>query len=171
MEHGHSKNSHTYNGHFGWILRNGEKYNGLCEIIQWLVDNRPPEPKTPSILHGDFHPMNLMVKNGKIEAILDWSGFMVGDPMYGLGWTKALFIATTKHELSEETFSQLLQMYIEAYESVRPIDNEKVDYYVVYRLVRALIEGREGQEIWRRPDIVLNIVNELQNMTGITVTI
>jgi aminoglycoside phosphotransferase (APT) family kinase protein len=171
MEHGHSRGSHVFDGHFGWIQRNGRKYEGLLEVIQWLVVNRPTEPEVPSIIHGDFHPMNLLVKDGKIETILDWSGFMVGDPMYGLGWTKALFIATGKHEIPEEMFNQLVQMYNDAYESVRPIDFEKVDYYVVYRLVRALIEGKEGQEIWRRPDIVQNIINELKVMTGITVTI
>lgn len=171
MEHGHSKSSHVFDGHFGWVQRNGGKYDGLSEVIRWLVDNRPPEPEIPSIIHGDFHPLNLMVKDGEIEAILDWSGFMVGDPMYGLGWTKALFIATAKHELPEDVFNQFVKMYLDGYESVRPIDAEKMDYYVVYRLVRALIEGQEGQEIWRRPDIVENILDEVKALTGITPSI
>jgi hypothetical protein len=62
-------------------------------------------------------------------------------------------------------------MYTDVYERIRSIDNEKANYYIVYRLVRALIEGKEGQEIWRRSDIVHNIINELQVMTGISVTI
>ncbi len=96
---------------------------------------------------------------------------MVGDPMYDLGWTKALFIATAKHEVPPEMFNQLMGMYDKAYESVSPIDYGKLVYFIAYRLVRALFEGKEGQEIWTRPDIVDNIVNELSEMTGIHVQI
>ena len=171
MAHGHSKGSHIFEGHFGWVQSRGKKYPELHEVIKWLEDNRPDEPEGPSIIHGDFHPMNLMVKDGKVESILDWSGFMVGDPMYGLGWTMGLFIATAKHEVPEEMFSQLMKMYTDAYERVRPIDHAKMEYYIVYRMVRALIEGKEGQQIWTRPDIVQNIVEELELRTGVKVSV
>ncbi len=168
---GHSKGSHTFDGRIKWLLSRGGKYPEYQEVVQWLVDNRPPEPEHPVILHGDFHPMNLLVKGGEVNTILDWSGFMVGDPMYDLGWTKALFIATSKHEITTDVFNQLMRMYIEAYESVSPIDYEKLDYFTVYRLVRALFEGKDGQEIWTRQDIVDNILNELAEMTCIQVQI
>ncbi len=93
---------------------------------------------------------------------------MVGDPMYGLGWTKALFIATGKHELPEEVFNQLVKMYFDAYGSVCPIDYEKVDYFVVYRLVRALVEGKE---VWAIPSIVNGIIKEVKVLTGNTINL
>ncbi|MBW2115471.1 MAG: phosphotransferase [Deltaproteobacteria bacterium] len=46
----------------------------------WLFENRPKEPETLSICHGDFHPMNILYEDGKVQAVLDWSGFMIGDP-------------------------------------------------------------------------------------------
>lgn len=171
LARGHSKGSHTFDGRIKWLVDRRKKYPSLHEVVQWLIDNRPQEPETPMIIHGDFHPMNLLVKDGEVNAILDWSGFMVGDPMYGLGWTKALFIATAKHETPPDVFNQLLEMYTEAYESINPVDHDKVDYYVVFRLVRALVEGKEGQETWTRPDIVNNIVNEIKEMTGILIPI
>ena len=171
MAQGHSRGSHTLEGRINWIVNNGMKYHGLQEAVQWLVDNRPPEPDTPRMIHGDFHPMNLMVKDGEVISILDWSGFMVGDPMYGLGWTKALFIATAKHEMPPDAFNQLMNMYTNTYESDSPIDHAKLEYYVVYRLVRALVEGKEGQEIWRRSDIVSNIIREIEEMIGILVSV
>ena len=168
---GHSAESHNFDGRINWIKEKGKNYSGLDEAVKWLIDKRPPEPETPKIIHGDLHPMNLLVKDGEVTAILDWSGFMVGDPMYGLGWTKALFVATGKTELTDAVFNQLLQMYIDAYESIHPIDYKKMEYYVVYRLVRALIEGLEGQEIWTQPIIVNNIIKEINDMTGILVQI
>ena len=171
MAHGHSADSHHFDGRIQWIVEKGKGYSSLNEIINWLINNRPSEPITQKIVHGDFHPMNLLVKDGKVAAILDWSGFMVGDPMYGLGWTKALFVATGKHELPEDVFNQLLQMYIDSYASIHPIDYPKMDYYVIYRLVRAIIEGKEGQEVWTRPDIVNNIIKEIKEMTDIQIRI
>lgn len=166
---GHSLGSHTFDGRMAWLVKYAKKYPYLQEVSGWVIDNRPPEPEIPRIIHGDFHPMNLLFKDGEVQAILDWSGFMVGDPMYGLGWTKALFIATAKHEYPEDVFDKLLSTYTESYESINPIDNDKVDYYVAYRLVRALIEGKEGQEVWTKPEIVGNIVKELKQLTGIHV--
>lgn len=168
---GHSAGSHNYDGRINWLVNHAEGYPEIGAAVKWLIENRPVEPETPSLIHGDFHPMNLLIKDGEVNAILDWSGFMVGDPMYGLGWTKALFIATGKSELPEDVFNQLVQSYIDAYESIHPIDYEKMDYYVVFRLVRALLEGKEGQEVWTRPNIVKNIVNEIKEMTDILVQI
>ena len=68
-------------------------------------------------------------------------------------------------------FNQLIGMYEEAYKSVSPIDYEKLEYFIVYRLVRALFEGMEGRVIWTRQDIVENRRNELVEMTGIQVHI
>lgn len=168
---GHSAGSHNYDGRINWLVNHAEEYPSIGAAVKWLIENRPDEPETPSVIHGDFHPMNLLVKDGEVNAILDWSGFMVGDPMYGLGWTKALFIATGKSELPEDVFNQLVQSYIDAYESIHHIDYKKMDYYVVFRLVRALLEGKEGQEVWTRPYIVNNIVKEIKEMTGILVQI
>jgi aminoglycoside phosphotransferase (APT) family kinase protein len=147
----------------------GEKYPGLEDLVKWLIENRPPEPEKNVIVHGDFHPMNLLVKDGKVSTILDWSGFMVGDPMYDLGWTKALLLATAKHETPPEVLDRFIEVYMESYESISPIDYEKLDYYVVYRLVRALFEGKEGQVYWTKKEIVDNITGVLKEMTGIKV--
>jgi aminoglycoside phosphotransferase (APT) family kinase protein len=171
LAHGHSRGSHTFDGRISWLTDLSGKYPNLQELVQWLIDNRPPEPEKPVIVHGDFHPMNLLVKDGQVNTILDWSGFMVGDPMYGLGWTKALFIATAKHEMPPDVFDQIIGMYMETYESVSHIDYKKMDYYVVYRLVRALFEGKKGHGVWKKQEIVNNIVETLVDMTGIQVKI
>jgi aminoglycoside phosphotransferase (APT) family kinase protein len=169
VAHGHSVDSHTFEGRIRWIVEKSRKHPGLEEAVNWLIDNRPPEPLHPKIIHGDLHPMNLLVHDGEVTAILDWSGFMVGDPMSGLGWTKALFIATGKHEFSEEVFNHLVQMYTDTYESIGPIDYSKLEYFVVYTLVRALFMGKEGQEFWTQLPIVNNIIKEVATLTGIRV--
>jgi hypothetical protein len=113
--------------------------------------------------------MNMLVKEGKVVAILDWSGFIVGDPMAGLGWTLALFIATAKHSVPKDRFEELLGLYQSEYEKIQVIDHKKVEYFIAFRLAMALLEGMDGQEWWAQPEIVRTIVNELKERTGIKV--
>jgi hypothetical protein len=75
------------------------------------------------------------------------------------------------HEVPPDLFNKLMGICEEAYKSVSPIDHEKMEYFIVYRLVRALFEGMEGRVIWTRQDIVDNILNEMVEMTGIQVQI
>jgi aminoglycoside phosphotransferase (APT) family kinase protein len=166
---GHSRHSHSIEGKINWLLRRAEHHPELKEIFKWVVDNKPRLPEKVSIVHGDFHPMNMLVKDGEVVAILDWSGFMVGDPMAGLGWTLALFISNSKHEVPPEMFETLIQGYVREYEKTAPVNNETLEYFITFRLAMALLEGRDGQAHWTQPEIVKTIENELKERTGITV--
>lgn len=167
IAHGHSAGSHSLDGRLTWLLRRAENYPELTPYFDWLIEKMPEDPEDLSVVHGDFHPMNFLVKDGEVAAILDWSGFIVGDPMAGLGWTTAIFIATSKHTAPKEVFDQLLQMYHSEYSSIQPIDHEKLNYFIVFRLAMALLEGKDGQMFWTQPDIVNNIKGELKERTGI----
>lgn len=168
---GHTPDSISFKGHLHWILNRANKYSQVKELFQWLQDNKPDDPESLSVVHGDFHPMNLMVKEGKVLGVLDWSGFHIGDPMTDLGWTLGLYYATAKSEIPEEMFNQLIQMYIDAYASISPVDIERVEYYVTFRLAQALVEGLDGQDVWARPEFVENMLSEIKERTGLTVVL
>jgi aminoglycoside phosphotransferase (APT) family kinase protein len=53
--------------------------SGLAPGLDWLRAHRPPEAQTPSLIHLDFHPKNLLVDKGRCTAVLDWSESDVGD--------------------------------------------------------------------------------------------
>src|SRR5690606_1157569 len=38
----------------------------------------------PSVLHGDFWPGNVLWRDGRIAAVLDWEDAAVGDPLSDL---------------------------------------------------------------------------------------
>jgi hypothetical protein len=40
---------------------------------------RAVERTTPSILHLDYHPLNVLVENGRTSAVLDWTNVAAGD--------------------------------------------------------------------------------------------
>lgn len=54
--------------------------------IRWLTARRPPPPKRCVLLHGDARNGNLIVSENGLEALLDWEGASVGDPMADLAW-------------------------------------------------------------------------------------
>jgi len=168
---GHSARSHSIEGRIEWLLRRAEKYPQLEELFQWVVDNKPQLPEKVSVVHGDFHLGNMLLKDGKVVAILDWSGFQVGDPMAGLGWTLALYISNAKHDFPPEVFEKLIQAYVEEYEKISPVNRDTMDYFITFRLAMALLEGLDGQEWWTQPKIVNTIRSEIKERTGITVLI
>ncbi|MCG2621229.1 phosphotransferase family protein [Arthrobacter sp. I2-34] len=55
----------------------------------WLGDNLPDPPERLVLVHGDFRPANVLVHEGRIEALLDWELARLGDPLDDLGWYTA----------------------------------------------------------------------------------
>lgn len=39
-------------------------------------------PVAPTLLHGDFHPGNVLRGDGRVTGVVDWSRAIVGDPRY-----------------------------------------------------------------------------------------
>jgi aminoglycoside phosphotransferase (APT) family kinase protein len=59
--------------------------NGLA---RWLAEHLPPEPKRPSIVHGDFKLDNVLLDPhdyARVIAVFDWEMSALGDPLIDLG--------------------------------------------------------------------------------------
>jgi aminoglycoside phosphotransferase (APT) family kinase protein len=59
---------------------------GLRPGLEWLRLHRPP-PRRPSILHLDFHPLNLLYDGAGGLVVIDWTEADVGDAHADLGNT------------------------------------------------------------------------------------
>jgi len=59
--------------------------------MRWLQERRDCVPCTrPAIIHYDFHPNNILMKEDGSAVVIDWSGFDVSDPRFDLAWTMLL---------------------------------------------------------------------------------
>ncbi len=47
-------------------------------------------PDILALLHLDFHPMNVLVADGRISAVLDWANARIGDPRADLARTTSI---------------------------------------------------------------------------------
>ena len=57
----------------------------LVEILTWLR-RRAPRSQATVLVHGDYKPGNSLIRDGKVEVILDWETAHLGDPLEDIGW-------------------------------------------------------------------------------------
>jgi aminoglycoside phosphotransferase (APT) family kinase protein len=133
------------------------------------MENRPPESERISVCHGDFHPLNILVQDGRVTGVLDWAGFMVADPIVDVATTVVLTMISAKHLLSLAEWETAVEMYLDAYayRAHRSLDLKQLDYYKVRRCVMALVDGASGQLVWQHPMIVKDLTEYTREITGI----
>ena len=55
----------------------------LFSVVERLAPNCPEEPY---LAHGDFGFDNVLINDGRVSAVLDWSGARYGDFLYDVSW-------------------------------------------------------------------------------------
>jgi aminoglycoside phosphotransferase (APT) family kinase protein len=64
----------------------GRELPGIEKVMAWL-EAHLPDAFTPTIMHGDFHMLNVLIAPeppGRVVAILDWETATIGDPLLDL---------------------------------------------------------------------------------------
>jgi aminoglycoside phosphotransferase (APT) family kinase protein len=52
-----------------------------------LLDAVAEPPPATCLVHGDLGPVHLLVRDGRLHGVIDWSDMVVGDPALDLAWT------------------------------------------------------------------------------------
>jgi len=146
------------------------RYPWLGAGVDWLVEHCPPEPERLSVCHGDFHPLNILVREGQITGVVDWAGLKIADPVLDIANTIVLMTVPVKHLFALPGVDEIPQMYLDAYRAHRPLDLRYLDYYQARRCIIALIEGASGHQVWQMPRVVEDLVELVHNATGIRMT-
>jgi aminoglycoside phosphotransferase (APT) family kinase protein len=61
---------------------------------RWRDAVRAPADTADACIHGDLHPRNLVVDQGRLAAVLDWGDMTAGDPAADLAAAWLLFPGT-----------------------------------------------------------------------------
>lgn len=100
---------------------NLEHFNaGTEELLEELRNNKP-EDIEPTLIHGDFTVDNVLVDEGGISGIIDWSGGAYGDPRYDV----ALAIRPKQVVFENEDD---LEAFFDGY-GKKIINDEEYDYF------------------------------------------
>ena len=173
QEHGFDEHRYRISGRYVWLKDKSETFPWLEGCVQWLIENRPPEPERLSVCHLDFHPFNVLIEDGQVTGVVDWPGFSIGDPAMDVASTIFLINfgagQVLQVENANEVISQYIEAYLEAYRSVRPLDAEHIDYYRVMKAVNAFISGADGQEIWTSPGASKFLTELVHDIAGVSI--
>jgi aminoglycoside phosphotransferase (APT) family kinase protein len=94
--------------------------DGTAELLDELMKKRPA-PCPPTLIHGDFTIDNVLVRDGNIAGVIDWSGGAFGDPRYDA----ALAIRPKRNAFQHE--SDVI-VFFEGY-GQKPITKEEYEYF------------------------------------------
>jgi aminoglycoside phosphotransferase (APT) family kinase protein len=124
----------------------------LRPVLGWLDDHRHGVSQGRfSVLHGDFHPGNVMARPDGSHAVIDWGASSLGDPREDLMWTVLLASAFWGRPFGET----ILEAYQRAAgEAVR--DAEFFEVAAIYRRIQdtSISFMRGGEEAGMRAGAV-----------------
>jgi aminoglycoside phosphotransferase (APT) family kinase protein len=175
-EGGVDEYAYSLNSRFAWLDNKTNKLPWIRECVEWLIENRPPEPERLSVCHGDFHALNILIDDGVVTGVLDWPGFAIADPIFDIANTIVLTTIPAKYLMaSMEGFSSVDwdfvgELYLSAYRRRVELDLTNLDYYRVRRCVMGLVQGTEGQKVWQHPMIIADLVGYIHKVTGIQIS-
>jgi aminoglycoside phosphotransferase (APT) family kinase protein len=98
------------------------KVDGTEELLKKIKGRNKPSEYKQTLIHGDFTIENVLVKNGVVTGIIDWSGGSYGDPRYDV----SLAIRPKPNVFENEVDKQI---FFEEYGG-KIINNQEYDYFV-----------------------------------------
>ncbi|TWT15527.1 phosphotransferase family protein [Reyranella sp. CPCC 100927] len=156
---------------------------GVKPALDWLVAHQPPAAAT-AICHCDFHPLNILVEDGRITGVIDWGNVTLGDPALDVGSTIAAITTTPLgvpawlRPIVRGLLSYALWRYRRVYGRQRSVDAAAVRYYRVFRslwhLVGALRGARRGGApagAHGRPEARQLLVARIQALSGVRISV
>ncbi|MFW9786608.1 MAG: phosphotransferase [Candidatus Thorarchaeota archaeon] len=105
----------------------------LLPIVEWLETNANRVPcYRPSVTHGDFHPMNIMIDDDELPYVIDWGAAGVRDFRMDLAWTLLL----TRAYSTQENHDFILK----GYEDEVGHQINEIEYFEVLAILRRLFD-------------------------------
>jgi aminoglycoside phosphotransferase (APT) family kinase protein len=102
-------------------------------LIEWLEERKGSvTPMPPAILHGDFHPMNIMLRADGSPVVLDWGAFHVGDRRSDLSWLMLLAGTFLKPSVRDAILA--------AYEATSGTEMEDIQFFEALSILRRLTD-------------------------------
>ena len=155
---------------------------GLKPGLAWLDDHRPAQAREAAICHGDFHPLNILADKNQPTGVIDWANAVIAESAMDVGSAIANMSAVplplpwalrvTAHAIIGAT----LRRYQRTYRTLRPLDDQAVLYYEVFRAVAQLIwvgqaraAGRVGSGAFHSATGVGNLIALIKKLSGVLV--
>jgi aminoglycoside phosphotransferase (APT) family kinase protein len=78
--------------HLDWAEGVLREERAFAAAVGWLRANAPPPPKRSVLVHGDLWPGNVLMRDGTVSGLVDWTMGAVGDPALDVGFARVGFL-------------------------------------------------------------------------------
>ncbi len=146
--------------------------------LAWLRSHQPPETRPTVLCHGDLHPVNILVENGALTGVVDWSQLAIADPALDFGTARAI-LATFPlpgppllRGLRRAAMNDLARRYVRAGGCK---EDATLRYYQVFNALMQLsvVGFRARRESVARGYVssvgVRSLIAHVQKLSGITI--
>jgi len=120
----------------------------VMDRVRTLLESRIPIQQRTGVVHGDYRFGNLIVRDGKVEAVIDWELCTLGDPLADLGFLANDWIDPGRPELWRSSVVQdggfpSLEEMVPRYAALTGADVSGLPYYRAMQAWRlaAILEG------------------------------
>lgn len=95
-----------------------QQYPELAGRIQCLIDELTlfPNSKTACLVHGDFSPKNMLVKQSGNMVLIDYEVAHWGNPVFDLAYCLGHLLLKGWHLNRKEEMLQLIRVFLDAYQ-------------------------------------------------------
>jgi aminoglycoside phosphotransferase (APT) family kinase protein len=77
----------------------GREPPSLRDALAWLISRRSTVPcERLAVVHGDFHPNNVLLRADGAPFVIDWSNVRLGDYRTDIAWTRLITQAEAQPE-------------------------------------------------------------------------
>jgi aminoglycoside phosphotransferase (APT) family kinase protein len=91
-----------------YFFPGAEAYDDISRLLIPLLQRA--HVQQDRVIHGDFHPNNIVEDNGRY-TVIDWTNGQAGDPRYDLAWSVLLLSLYISERHAEMFRSAYLQQY------------------------------------------------------------
>jgi len=122
-----------------------EAHACFASAVDWIQRQRPGESPEAVICHGDFHPVNVLVRDGAVAGVIDWSDALLAPPAFDVAQTRLLFrfapleVPAAMRGIASVGKRLLSREFVSEYARRSEVDLEALDYYEALRIVRELM--------------------------------
>src|SRR2546426_337662 len=106
------------------------------------------------ICHGDFHPQNILMTDGRVTGVIDWPNVIVADPAFDVASTRVILglvpvgllgVPPALRGLVEVARRILVARYLSLYRRRQPLDAARLAYYEALACMRGLVRTAEAR--------------------------
>src|SRR4029453_10998452 len=159
---------------------------GLEVAMAWLSNHRPTDERKRVICHGDFHPQNILMADGRVAGVIDWPNVIVADRALDVAATRVILglvpvgllrVPPALRGLVEVARRILAARYVSGYRRRQPLDASRLAYYEALACMRGMVRtaearlpplGEAGPTPPDPPDSRRRVGTRFTRLTGVT---